>query len=83
MGLAESFLAIRKYTEFTVLCFSVRPNTFDGAPRISMFGIGETTESPRSRSSQRNWCQWSDLFFPSLRASPVPTIASYITRSQA
>jgi hypothetical protein len=57
MGRAESFLAIPKYTEFSVLRFSVRPNTFDGAPRISLFCVGETTESPRSRSPQRDSCR--------------------------
>ena len=57
MGRAESFLAIPKYTEFSVLRFSVRPNTFDGAPRISMFCVGPKTESPRSRSPQRDSCR--------------------------
>ena len=37
MGLAESFLAIPKYTEFSVLRFSARPNTFQAASWASLY----------------------------------------------
>lgn len=54
MGLAESFFPIPKYTEFSVLCFSVRPNTFDGALRISMFCVGETICRLEGRVAMHN-----------------------------
>jgi hypothetical protein len=50
MGLAESFLAIPKYTEFSVLCFSVRPNTFHAASWVSLFYAGESADRPRGRA---------------------------------